>query len=101
MVLPARVAEDRARRLGARRRRAGGAEGRRPAATGGRADGAGPRAGRPGPVSGPLEIASSRMGHLWDDRQSHARLEVDDDLAVHVPAGLELDRGADLLDWEA
>src|ERR1700744_3226964 len=30
-----------------------------------------------------------------------ARLEVDDDLAVHVPAGLELDRGADLADREA
>ena len=29
------------------------------------------------------------------------RLEVDDDLAVDVPAGLELDRGADLLDREA
>jgi AcrR family transcriptional regulator len=29
------------------------------------------------------------------------KLEVDDDLAVHVPAGLKLDRGADLLDWEA
>src|SRR5262249_9211540 len=28
-------------------------------------------------------------------------LEVDDDLAVHVPAGLKLDRGADLLDQEA
>ena len=28
-------------------------------------------------------------------------LEVDDDLAVYVPAGLKLDRGADLLDREA
>ena len=28
-------------------------------------------------------------------------LDVDDDLAVHVPAGLELDRGADLFDGEA
>src|SRR5581483_7755633 len=27
-------------------------------------------------------------------------LEVDDDLAVHVSAGLELDRGPNLFDWE-
>jgi hypothetical protein len=65
MVFPARVAGHRAHRLGARRRRTGGAEGRSPAAAGGRADGARPRPGGPGP-SGPLGIASSRMGHLRD-----------------------------------
>src|SRR5690348_10947170 len=36
-----------------------------------------------------------------DSILSGRKLEVDDDLAVHVPAGLKLDRGADLLDWEA
>ena len=29
------------------------------------------------------------------------KLKIDDDLAMHVPAGLKLDRGADLLDREA
>jgi hypothetical protein len=41
---------------------------------------------------------------LWRGRDSalgRRKLEVDDDLAVHVPAGLKLDRGADLLHRES
>src|ERR1700733_6583090 len=37
----------------------------------------------------------------WRSVASSAGIEVDDDLAVHVPAGLKLNRGADLLDREA
>jgi hypothetical protein len=49
VVLEARVAENRAHRLGARRRRAGGAEGRRAAVARGRAGGTRPP---PGPTAG-------------------------------------------------
>jgi hypothetical protein len=36
-----------------------------------------------------------------DSTLGRRKLEVDDDLAVHVPAGLKLDRGADLLHRES
>src|SRR5579862_5540389 len=47
------------------------------------------------PISAP-QAASRRR--YWPERMP--LLEVDDDLAVHVPAGLKLDRGADLLNRE-
>lgn len=65
VVLAARVTEHRAHRLGPRRRRAGGAEGcARQRLAGGQGE-LDLGLGSPGP-SGPLEIASSRAGHLLD-----------------------------------